>query len=124
MVGDSDLVCRAIKLALRSRLKIDFRDMNGCGTLDSTIGAVPAWDLVIVAVTSENGEPIAELAEASLIHWIGKAPLLVISSRPFEPSPEFRISHLRFPFDPDQLCERARLLLQASTVAVGEAVPV
>ena len=117
VVGDSDLVCKAIKLALRNRLKLNTIDPDGRGSLLSRGDKMAEWDLIIVAITSENGEPIAELAQSSLLEWIGRVPRLIISDRPFESSFEFQISHLRFPFDPDQLCDRVLSLLETSPVA-------
>jgi hypothetical protein len=110
VIGDSDLVCKAIKLALHKRLKLSTGDPERCGVGHAALG----WDLIVVAVTSDSAEPIAELAEAGLIDWISRVPLLIISPRPFGTSEEFRIAHLRFPFDPDQLCDRVGDLLQAS----------
>jgi hypothetical protein len=113
VVGDSDLVCKAIKLALHKRLKLSTGEPDRCGA-DHPGDAALGWDLIVVAVTSDSAEPIAELAEAGLIDWISRVPLLIISPRPFGPSEEFRIAHLRFPFDPDQLCDRVGDLLRAS----------
>ena len=117
VIGDSDLLCKAIKLALHKRLHLQMADMERCGVVRSPGETIPNWDLVIVAIASEHGEPLAELAGACLIECIGKVPLLIVSSRPFESSAEFEISHVRFPFDPDQLCHRVQTLLMAPATA-------
>ena len=117
VIGDSDLLCKAIKVALHKRLRLEMADVERCGVVRSPGERIPNWDLIIVAIASENGEPLAELAAACLVECIGRVPLLIVSSRPFESSAQFEISHVRFPFDPDQLCERVRALLNVSRVA-------
>jgi len=118
VIGDSNLVCTAITFALRSRLDVVTYDVKRCGEIPPPEERTPEWDLIIVAIATENGEPIAELAEASLLKWIGRVPVLIVSTRAFDSCPEFGISHLRFPFQPDELCRRAGALLAPNGCAM------
>jgi hypothetical protein len=56
-------------------------------------------DLIIIAHSDCTGEPVVALARAGLTGHIGHTPLLIVSERPFEPSPDQQIFHLDFPFD-------------------------
>jgi len=113
VIGDSDLVCKAIKRALQARLHMEMADPGRCDATGSPGEPSSTWDLVIVAIASEGGEPIAELARAFLIDCVGRVPLMIVSSRPFETFAEFGLSHFRFPFEPDQLCMHVEALLNA-----------
>jgi hypothetical protein len=70
------------------------------------------FDLIIVAMSSPTSEPIVALTRASLASQIGQIPLLIISNRPFDSTPEDRITYLDFPFDIDRLCYTVRKMLQ------------
>lgn len=120
VIGDHDLVCKAIKRALYDRLKIEMASPADCDRSRSRGENTVGWDLVIVAIATEDGEPLAELAAADLVDCVGHVPLLIVSSRPFEAFTQWGISHFRFPFDPDQLCKRVQGLL-VPNVAKGPA---
>ena len=61
------------------------------------------FDLVVVAVSAADSEPIVTLAKASAAQFADKTPVLIVSDRPFRPDPDARITHLDFPFEPDEL---------------------
>ena len=120
VIGDHDLVCKAIKRALHGRLNIGMASLVDCDRFGPRGEKPVGWDLIIVAIATEDGEPLAELAAADLVDCVGQVPLLIVSPRPFEASAQSRISHFRFPFDPDQLCKRVQGLL-VPNVAKGPA---
>ncbi|MEP7355879.1 MAG: hypothetical protein ABI847_01405 [Anaerolineales bacterium] len=72
-------------------------------------------EVIIVALSHEDSEPLVALAQAGLADHIGRVPLLVISSRPFAPDLQLRILHLDFPFEPGAL----ELALQSLKVGIG-----
>ena len=71
------------------------------------------FDLMIVAMSSPTSEPVVTLARASLAAQVGRVPLLIISDRPFDSTPEDQITHLDFPFDIDRLCYTVRKMLHS-----------
>ena len=60
-------------------------------------------DLIVVAMSRSSGEPLLALAQASLVQSVGQVPVLIISDRPFDPSPTDGISYLAFPFQVEEL---------------------
>jgi hypothetical protein len=115
VLSDNHLISRAIQLALNHSLELEVLS-PGDGQLEGSDRSfqVPACDLIVVAVSSPDTEPVVALVRSSLVDRIGHVPLLIISDRPFDALPEAKLSHLRYPFDPTQLRERVhRILLDA-----------
>jgi len=69
--------------------------------------------LIVIALNSPIGEPIMALAKASLTHYIGRVPLLIISDRPFPEDLEAQISHLDFPSSSEGFYGKVREILAA-----------
>ena len=69
------------------------------------------FSLIILALSSPASEPVVALTRAALVHFIGRIPLLIISDRPFRPSPEDRITHLDFPFSSETLYHQVQEIL-------------
>lgn len=104
VLSDRELISRAIVLALNGGLEVQVLDLGAEMFLDPGRRCGPGeCDLIIVAVSLPDTEPMVALARSSLLERIGRVPLLIISDRPFEGVPEAKISHLRFPFDPIRL---------------------
>ena len=68
-------------------------------------------DLLVVAASSPNCEPVVLLAQAGLAERIGQVPMLIISEQSFYANPETKIDHLHFPFGADELTDKVRELL-------------
>lgn len=112
VLGDNDLLCRAIGLSLDGHLKMDVVETWPAlpqGPDLSTMG--DHLDLIVVAMSSPDSEPLLALVRASLADRLGRTPVLIISERPFDARPEENIAHLRFPFRPEELHNRVRGLL-------------
>lgn len=68
-------------------------------------------DLIVVAISSSNREPLVALFNAALTEHVGRVPLLIISDRGFDACQEGRIFHLDFPFDSAELRYKIQALL-------------
>jgi DNA-binding response OmpR family regulator len=111
VLSDNDLLARAIELNLNGRLNIRVA-APAPGRVAWSEGQAGDVDLIVVALTSQTGEPLVALVRASLAGQIGQVPLLIISDRPFDARPDDQIAHLDFPFHPDELQAKVRGLLQ------------
>ncbi len=113
LVSDHAALYKAIELALYSRFGLEVKGftLDAAGQQKNAPGE-GALDIIIVAMSSPASEPLVAVARASLTAHIGRVPLLIISSRPFQSNPEERITHLYFPFDMDALYDRVRRVLQ------------
>ena len=80
------------------------------------------FDLVVVAVSAADSEPIVTLAKASAAQFVDKIPVLIVSDRPFRPDPDARITHLDFPFEPDELHDAVTDILGREEKASTERV--
>ncbi|MCX7707375.1 MAG: hypothetical protein N2204_05155 [Anaerolineae bacterium] len=60
-------------------------------------------DLIIVAPVPPLNDPMSILAKASLLNYVGRVPVLIISDQPSKPSSDDKITYLNFPFDSDDL---------------------
>jgi DNA-binding NtrC family response regulator len=112
ILSDNAGLSRAIALNLDSRLEVEtvrFEPKSAQRGRRETRS--DGFDLMIVAMSSPTSEPIVALARASLAVQIGQIPLLIISNRPFDSTPEDRITYLDFPFDIDRLCYTVRKML-------------
>ena len=112
VLGDNDLLCRAIGLSLGGHLKMDVVETGPAlpqGPDVSTMGN--HLDLIVVALCEPDGEPLLALVRASLADRVGRTPVLIISERPFEARPDEKIVHLRFPFRPEELHHQVTRIL-------------
>ncbi len=82
---------------------------------------IDEFSLIILALSSPASEPVVALTRAALIKYIGRIPLLIISDRPFPSSPQERITHLDFPFNPQSLYTRVQEILRAQPEAATAA---
>jgi DNA-binding response OmpR family regulator len=80
------------------------------------------FDLVVVAVSAVDSEPIVTLAKASAAQYADRIPVLIVSDRPFRPDPDARIAHLDFPFEPAELRDAVVKLLHREEGASTEKV--
>jgi hypothetical protein len=104
VISDNDLLFEAIKRNLGGRLQMEV--LRAAAVTPEQTGdrlQKDRWSLIVVAQSAPVGEPVVELVRASLAHWLGRVPLLIISERPFDSRPKDGIVHLDFPFEPDQL---------------------
>lgn len=112
VLSDNEGLSRAIELALNKRLKVAKIIQSSPRRPEDLRPEMDDFDLIIVAMSSPNSEPVVALAKAALARQIGRVPILIISDKPFYPDPEDRIAHLDFPFTPDRLCRKVEEILQ------------
>jgi len=112
VLGDHQSLCRAIELSFKSLLKMEVVETSP-GALVQREGRRGAGDLdlMVMATSSPDSEPIVTLARTSLLENIGRVPLLMISDRPFNSDRDTKIFYLRFPFDSGQLCDKVSEIL-------------
>ena len=96
VLSDDDWLLRAIRLSLNAGLQARV-------VTPGEDAAADLADLIVVAMSRSSGEPLLALAQASLVHYVGQVPVLIISDRPFDPSPDDGISYLAFPFQVEEL---------------------
>jgi DNA-binding response OmpR family regulator len=72
------------------------------------------FDLIVLAVSSLNSEPVVDVFMAALAEQIGQVPLLIISDGPSRSDLENQIFHLDFPFDIHALYDKVDEILQLS----------
>jgi hypothetical protein len=112
VLGDNDLLCRAIGLSLDGHLQMEVVETGPALPQGPDLSAMGNHlDLIVVAMCSPDSEPLLALVRASLAHRVGRTPVLIISERPFEARPGENIAHLRFPFRPEELHHRVRGIL-------------
>ena len=112
ILSDNSGLSRAIALNLSSCLEVKTARLEPESPQSWKLQTEnEGFDLMIVALSSPNSEPVVALARASLAGSIGRVPLLIISDRPFDSAPDDRITHLDFPFDIDRLCHTVREML-------------
>jgi hypothetical protein len=112
VLGDNDLLCRAIGLSLNGRLKMEIVETGPALPQGPDLSAMGNHlDLIVVAMSSPDSEPLLALVRASLAERVGHTPVLIISERPFEARPGENIAHLGFPFRPDELHDKVRGIL-------------
>jgi hypothetical protein len=112
VLSDNDGLSRAIELNLNSHLEVEVVRLAPGSLGQEGSQADGDCDLIVVAVSSPNSEPVVALARASLGGRIGQVPLLIISDRPFDSEPEERIVHLDFPFDINRLHDKVEEILR------------
>jgi DNA-binding response OmpR family regulator len=112
VLSDNEGLSKAIELNLeRSDLEVVSFALSSPEQQESQ-AEVGDCDLIVVAMSSPDSEPVVALARASLAGRIGQVPLLIISDRPFHSKPGDRIIHLDFPFDLDRLHDKVKEILQ------------
>lgn len=75
------------------------------------------FDLIILALSAFDSEPVVALARTSMTLYVGRVPILIISDRPFTSDVPTQILHMDFPFTIRQLCAQVRAVLQAKPAA-------
>lgn len=112
VLSDSEMLFKAIEVNLNSRLKVNIVRPVTDLAVRSDAPRIDEFDLIVVAVSQPDSEPVVALSRASLARLIGQVPLLIISEKPFESDPSDNIVHLDFPFKPNVLRDQVRKLLQ------------
>jgi hypothetical protein len=110
--SDNENLSRAIEISLDILLDVEIINLtpSSLEALKSSNGNV---DLIVMAMSSLNSEPVVTLARTLLTRRVGQVPLLIISDRPFDSVPEVRIFHLDFPFGVDGLRDKVQEILQS-----------
>jgi hypothetical protein len=111
IISDNRGLSRAITINL-SELALEVATLN-IDPAKVWYGEAPSkeFDLIVLALSSPSSEPVVMLAKASVIEYIGKIPLLIISDRPFRTDPGSQITHLDFPFGIDKLRQQVSAAL-------------
>ena len=109
VLSDDDWLLRAIRVNLNAGLQARVVTPG-----EHAVGDLA--DLIVVAMSRSSGEPLLALAQASLVQSVGQVPVLIISDRPFDPSPTDGISYLAFPFQVEELRSTVMGLLLPSTI--------
>ncbi len=115
---DNQKLSKALQLNLQEHWQVSQTALHVSRQLSRR---VDEFSLIILALSSPASEPVVALTRAALIKYIGRIPLLIISDRPFPPSPEEHITHLDFPFNPQSLYARVQEILQARPEAATAA---
>ena len=109
---DNDLLFDVIKLNLKQIQVETLRQKNETpihNLKEQSKADKP--DLIVVAISLPDGEPIVALFNASLTEQIGRIPLLIISDRKFDSNHKGRIFHLNFPFNATDLRNMVQVAL-------------
>ena len=112
VLSDNEGLSKAIELAL----SYDHLEVIGF-----VLGFTRQWksevdkggfDLIVLAVSSLNSEPVVDVFLAALAEQIGQVPLLIISDDPSRSDSENQIFHLDFPFDIHALYNKVEEILR------------
>lgn len=112
VLSDDDLLSRVVELTLDEYALQVIPIPAGSAECQAADLDLEAVDLVILALGSLSSEPVVALAKTSLTNAIGHVPLLVISSKRFQPDTHVPIYHLDFPFDVRELQVKVRQALR------------
>lgn len=96
IVSDNASLSKAIEMGLNGNMGITIHKWHESGDHDN---ASSGLDLIIIAVSSSEMEPITLIAKASLKSHMGEIPILVVSNRPFNSDLDNLIYHHDFPFN-------------------------
>jgi len=107
VVSDNERLATVLEFNLRPTARVTLF----LATADNTSPPSQQWDLIIVALSYSDTEPIYALARAALLGQAWQAPLLVISDRPFPSEPDRHVHHLHFPFHTEVLQRRVQEML-------------
>jgi hypothetical protein len=102
VISDHASVAKAIELSSAPNLEITKILLDAPNHSDHQL-ANNHFDLMILALSSYESEPIVALARTSLSRFIGQIPILVISDKFFQSDSVNRIIHMDFPFTMEQL---------------------
>ncbi|MBN1937685.1 MAG: hypothetical protein JW934_23710 [Anaerolineae bacterium] len=116
VLSDDDLLSQVIELTLDEYVLQVIPIPTGSSECQTAGPDLTDIDLVILALGSLNSEPVVALAKTSLTNVIGQIPLLIISSKRFQPDTSVSISHLDFPFDVRELQVQVRKALRQRDV--------
>ncbi len=111
IVSDDERVAALVEMAVRPALEPEIIITNS-STRRSGRSAGGKYDLIILALSAYDSEPVVALARAALTLEIGRVPLLIISDRAFRSDPATRIRHMPFPFTVGQLYGQVQSILQ------------
>lgn len=111
VLSDDDLLSEVIELAL-GEYTVQTMSIPGETQSEPAGPATEHTDLIIVALGSFNSEPVVALAKTALLGAIGQVPLLIISSKRFQPDDHVPIYHLDFPFNVRELQAQVRRAMQ------------
>lgn len=117
---DDDLLSRVIELALDRHVFQTWSVLLGSPDCQAPQLDLDGTDLIVLALSSASNEPVVALTKASLTHIIGQIPLLIISSKRFQPDTNVPIYHLDFPFDVRELQAQVRKALGGVKSCRGE----
>lgn len=112
VISDDDRLARAIALVLDSCLDIEKIELQqglrrqGASPIEDEV-----LDLIVLALSSVDSEPLVFLARASLGAMIGRVPILIVSERVFSSDPGDNVFHADFPYAAHKLCEQVRKIL-------------
>lgn len=107
VLSDDDLLSEVIELAL-GEYTVQTVSIPGEAPSEPGQPDLDHTDLIIVALGSFNSEPVVALAKTALSGVIGRIPLLIISSKRFQPDDHVPIYHLDFPFNVRELQAQVR----------------
>ena len=121
IISDNDKLARALELNL----------LSYGSTLSLKLGAPPRSlppaainpDLIIIALSAPDSEPLVALARAALGQYLGRIPVLVISDREFTTGPGESIGYLHFPFSTEALRRAVHELLTTTPAEESRDTP-
>ncbi len=114
VISDNDMLAQVIAWSLRTGLKMQAKVQVSASkhSRHSELYDKNILDLIVVAMSSPNNEPVVALARASLGNYIGHIPILIISDKTFQSDLGVHIVHLDFPFVIDKLNDKVNAILQ------------
>jgi len=113
VLSDNENLSRAIEISLDILLNVKVINLTPSSS-EKLGNANSNVDLIVMAMSSPNDEPVWTLTRALLARQVGQVPLLIISDRPFDSDPNVNIFHLDFPFGIDGLRAKVREILQVA----------
>ncbi len=122
VLSDNDTLVQVIASSLRCGLKVKVQTMSLNNLNPQAQAPEPAFDLIVVAMSSPSNEPVVALARASLTTFIGQVPILIISDKSFQPDLGVQIAHLDFPFVIEKLNYKVSKLLDQQRLAAQESL--
>jgi DNA-binding response OmpR family regulator len=112
VLSDNEGLFKAIELALSNgHLEVVSFALSFTRQWKSEVEKA-GFDLIVLAVSSLNSEPVVDVVLAALAEQIGQVPLLIISDDPSRSDSENQIFHLDFPFDIHTLYDKVDEILQ------------
>ncbi len=114
VISDNDMLAQVIAWSLRTGLKMRAKVQVSAAkhSRSTELYDKNILDLIVVAMSSPNNEPVVALARAALGNYIGHIPILIISDKSFQSDLGVHIVHLDFPFVIDKLNDKVNAILQ------------